>query len=473
MWPSTRWGCRVPTEMAASLTQALGAFVAGLRPEAVPEAARAVARTGFTDALGCMLAGAPEPVVGILRGVLGNGGGGESSLLLGEERAAAPVAACVNATAAHALDYDDVAQRGHPSTVLVPAILAEAEALGADGLSMVAAYVAGYEVWAELVRHDAGYHHEKGWHPTGLFGAVAAAAACARLHRLDAVGCATAIALGASQAGGVVANFGSMAKPFHAGRAAQSGLLSARLAQAGMTASPDAIEHPRGFLAAISPQGGLDDLSPSPGFGSEWRIVAGGLSIKKYPVCFFAHRIADAALDLARKARPDPGAVARIEASVSRPHAAVLRNAQPQTGLEAKFSAQFAVASALTAGWIGLRELTDDFVRRPEVQSLMARTTVLPSDDIDPDLPGYAWADHVTLVMGDGRRLESPRIRRPRGHAENPLGPGELRAKFDDCLASVGLAGRAARLFERLQRLEDLASARDLAAAAPSLSSAA
>lgn len=453
--------------MAPSLTQALGTFVASLNPASIPEEARAVARTGFIDALGVMLAGASEPVVGILRGVLGDGGGDEASLLLGDGRAAAPNAACINATATHALDYDDVAQRGHPSTVLVPAILAEGEALGADGMALIAAYVAGYEVWAELVRHDAGYHHEKGWHPTGLFGTVAAAAACARLHGLDAAGCAMAIALGASQAGGLVANFGSMAKPFHAGRAAQSGLLSARLARAGMTASPDAIEHPRGFLHAISPEGRLDDLSPSPGFGTEWRIASGGLSIKKYPICFFAHRLADAAVDLAREARPDPDAIARIEVSVSRPHAAVLRNAQPQTGLEAKFSAQFAVAAALTARWVGLRELTDEFVQRPDIQSLMRRTAVIPSDDLDPGLPGYARADHVILVMRDGTRFESPRIRRPRGHAENPLGPGELRAKFEDCLAAAGLAPRAAPLFERLSRLEALPSARDLPAIPP------
>jgi 2-methylcitrate dehydratase PrpD len=453
--------------MAASLTQALGAFVAKLDPAAIPEEARAVARTGFIDALGVMLAGASEPVVGIVRDVLGDGGRAEASLLLGQARAAAPNAACINATAAHALDYDDVAQRGHPSTVLVPAILAEGEALNSDGAALVAAYVAGYEVWAELVRHDAGYHHEKGWHPTGLFGSVAAAAACARLHGLDPAGCATALALGASQAGGLVANFGTMAKPFHAGRAAQSGLLAARLARAGMTASPDAIEHPRGFLHAISPEGRLDDLAPSSGFGTEWRIAIGGLSIKKYPMCFFAHRIADAALDLAQEARPDPGAIARIEVSVGRPQAAVLRNAQPQTGLEAKFSAQFAVAAALAAGWVGLRELTDDFVRRPEIQSLMRRTVVLPSDDIDPALPGYARADHVAVLMADGTRLESPRIRRPRGHAENPLGPGELRAKFEDCLAAAGLAERAAPLFERLSQIETLCSARDLPATPP------
>ena len=100
----------------------------------------------------------------------------------------APEAAWINGTAGHALDYDDVASlRGHPSTVLVPAILAEGETLGATGRDMLAAYVAGYETWAELAWRDPGHHHRKGWHPTRVFGPIgAAAAACASLRRLDA-----------------------------------------------------------------------------------------------------------------------------------------------------------------------------------------------------------------------------------------------------------------------------------------------
>ncbi|HWX47785.1 MAG TPA: MmgE/PrpD family protein [Roseomonas sp.] len=450
--------------MVTSLTQALGAFVAGLRPQAVPEEARAVARTGFIDCIGVMLAGASEPAVGILREVIGDGGGAEASLLLGADRAAAANAAWINGTAAHVLDYDDVAQRGHPSTVLVPAVLAEGEALGADGAQMLAAYVAGYEVWAELVRHDADYHHEKGWHPTGVFGAIGAAAACASLHGLDADRATTAIALGASQAGGVIANFGSMAKPFHAGRAAHAGVVAARLARAGMTASADAVEHPRGFLRAISPRGRLDDLAPGAGFGRDWRIVTDRLSIKKYPICYFAHRAADAMVDLVQAERPDPGAVARIEVHIGRPQAAVLRNDLPQTALEAKFSAQFAMAAGLASGWIGLRELTDSYVQRPDIQDLMRRVTVLPSDDLDPALPGYARADSVGVVMRDGRRFDSAPVHRPRGHATAPLREDELRAKFTDCLASAGAEAEAAQLYEVLRHLEALPSARALAA---------
>ena len=154
-----------------------------------------------------------------------------------------------------------MALRGHPSTVLVPAILAEAEALGSTGADMIVAYVAGYETWAELFRRDSGLLHQKGWHPTGLYGAVGAAAACA---------IAAPAGRREGRAGdrprrlakpGLMANFGTMTKPFHAGKAAHAGIMAARLAEAGFTASTDALEHPQGFLHAISPTGTEDRTS--------------------------------------------------------------------------------------------------------------------------------------------------------------------------------------------------------------------
>ena len=169
-------------------------------------------------------------------------------------------------------------------------------------------------------------------------------------------------------------------------------------------------------------------------------------------------------VDLVQAERPDPGAVARIEVHIGRPQAAVLRNDLPQTALEAKFSAQFAMAAGLASGWIGLRELTDSYVQRPDIQDLMRRVTVLPSDDLDPALPGYARADSVGVVMRDGRRFDSAPVHRPRGHATAPLREDELRAKFTDCLASAGAEAEAAQLYEVLRHLEALPSARALAA---------
>src|SRR5580698_11120766 len=258
-----------------ALTQDLGQFVADLSPNHLPEEAVRVARMGFIDTVGTMMVGRKEASVRILTDVLAPGDG-PATLTFGARRATAPEAAWINGTAAHALDYDDVSLRGHPSPVLVPAILAEAETLNSSGADMIVAYVAGYETWAELFRRDTGLLHKKGWHPTGLYGAVGAAAACASLRRLDPEKAAQAIALGASQSSGLMANFGTMTKPFHAGKAAHAGIMAARLAEAGFTASMDALEHPQGFLHAISPSGTEDrDSEAHP--GEKWAILTQGL----------------------------------------------------------------------------------------------------------------------------------------------------------------------------------------------------
>src|SRR5499427_4825809 len=283
--------------MIMGLTQDLGRFVADLSFERLPQDAAEVARIGFIDCIATMIAGAPDPAPQLLRRAL-QPTDGQATLYFTGERSPAPEAAWINGTAGHALDYDDVASlRGHPSTVLVPAIIAEGEALGASGRAMLTAYVAGYETWAELAWRDPGHHHRKGWHPTGIFGPIGAAAACAPLRRLDEPQATNALALAASQSSGIMANFGTMTKPFHAGRSAHSGLMAARAAEVGFTASPDALEHPQGFLSAVSPAGEVDRETPARGLGEEWEIVKYRLGIKKYPACYCTHRSLDAMLD--------------------------------------------------------------------------------------------------------------------------------------------------------------------------------
>ena len=452
--------------MPAALTVDLGRFIAGLRYPDIPAEAISFIHTGFADCVGVMIAGANEPAPQLLRAVLAPAGG-EAALLFGAGRASAPEAAWINGTAAHALDFDDAAplQRGHNSAVLVPAILAEAEAIGASGEAMVLAYAAGYETWADLVRREADLHHNKGWHPTGIFGAIAAAAACASLRRLDAEQAAHAIALAASQSAGLASNFGTMTKPFHAGRAAHAGVVSARLAEKGFTAALDTLEHAQGFLAAVSPAGRLDLESPVEA-GSAWKLPRHGLSIKKYPLCYGTHRALDGMLDLLRANTIAPDKVRRVTVCTSQRNATMLRNHAPQTGLEAKFSMEFAMASALIAGRAGLAELRDEFVRRVDVQALMQRVAVTQDERDDPAMPGYAYYDEVTLETEGGRRLEK-RVAKVRGGAELPLSREELWAKFEGCV-QVGTAPVPARaLFDALMSLERLPQARDLPGLAP------
>ena len=446
--------------MPIALTLGLGKFIAGLRYRDIPEDAIPFIHTGFTDCVGVMIAGAGEPAPQLVRAMLAPAGG-EATLLFGAGRASAPEAAWINGTAAHALDFDDVAQRGHPSTVLVPAILAEAETIGASGAAMMLAYAAGYETWAELVRREADQHHNKGWHPTGIFGAIGAAAACASMRRLDATQAAHAISLGASQSAGLMSNFGTMTKPFHAGRSAHAGVVSARLAEKGYTAALDTLEHPQGFLAAVSPAGRVDRESAIEA-GRVWKLARTGLSVKKYPLCYCTHRALDGMLDLLRSDRIDADKVSRVTVSTSRRNATMLRNHAPQTGLEAKFSMEFAMASALIAGRAGLAELSDGFVRRADVQALMQRVVVKVDEREDPAAPGYAIYDEVTLETGGGARPLSARVTQVRGSPELPLSREELWTKFEGCV-QVGTADVPAKdLFDALMSLERLAQARDL-----------
>jgi 2-methylcitrate dehydratase PrpD len=438
--------------MSEGLTRSLATFVAELELAAIPPGALTVVHTGFADCVATMIVGSSEDPPRILLDALAPPPG-DASLYLTGRRVPAPEAAWINGTAAHALDYDDVALRGHPSTVLVPAILAEAESLGASGAQMAAAYVAGYEVWAELAGRDPAQHHQKGWHPTGIFGPVGAAAACASLRGLDAGKTAHAIALGASHSAGLVANFGTMTKPYHAGRAAHAGVMAARLASAGFTASPDALEHPLGFLAAVSPKGTADRQSPAR-VGREWQVLKQGLSVKKYPLCYCTHRAIDGVLDMLAVQPVTPDNVESIRVSTSRRNVAVLRNSRPQTGLEAKFSMQFAMASSLVAGRVGLGELTNDFVQRPDVQALMPKVAVEPDDREDPARPGAAPYDVVVIETRDGSKLESARVTLERGSPEIPLTTDELWTKFASCLVAGNPELAARAVFDALMSLE-------------------
>ena len=446
-----------------SLTRNLGAFVADVAFDRLPAEAVEVARIGFADAIATMIAGAHDPALQLLRRAL-NPVDGNATLYFTGAKSPAPEAAWINGTAAHALDYDDVAAlRGHPSAVLVPAIIAEGEALGASGRDMIAAYVAGYETWAELAWRDPGHHHRKGWHPTGIFGPIGAAASCAVLRRLDPDQATRALALAASNSSGVMANFGTMTKPFHAGRSAHSGVMSARLAQIGFTASPDALEHPQGFLSAVSPEGAVDRESPPQGLGRDWKIVKYGIGIKKYPACYCTHRALDAMLGLLARHPLKPEDIERITVSLSETHSLILRNHRPQTGLEAKFSMEFAMACAVVASRAGLAEYTDGFVQRPEVQRLIPRVRIETNQNYDPELSGASLWDQVRVDLVSGGTLESEKIHRATGHAERPLNEAELFEKFRGCLAAGKARIAPEILFDRIRRLES-GSARELTA---------
>jgi 2-methylcitrate dehydratase PrpD len=259
-----------------------------------------------------------------------------------------------------------------------------------------------------------------------------------------------------------MANFGTMTKPFHAGKAAHAGIMAARLAEAGFTASTDALEHPQGFLSAISVEGNPDRSSDAK-VGKEWAILSQGIGIKKYPTCYCTHRAIDCVLDLVSANPIGATEVTKITVNISDYFATVLRNHNPQTGLAAKFSMEFAMASGVIAKRVGLRELSDAFVQRPDVQDLMRRVEIVTTTKYDPDLAGGAVADSVQVELASGRVVQGEPVARATGHASRPLTEAQLYDKFADCLDAGASDIPAEVLFKRLQAIQST-SARDLAA---------
>lgn len=403
---------------------------------AAQEDLRAIVRTAFIDTAACMFAGRSEPVTArTVQWASDRFGGGTPALPVraGEGALAPPIAALLNAVAGHALDFDDVGLAGHPSVVLVPALLAVHEADGVSGFALVQAYAKGYAVWAELQSRMTVHLHGRGWHPTAVFGTVAAAAAVASARQLPVAQLAHAIGIAASSAAGLIANFGSMTKPLQVGRAARAGIEAAEWAACGIDSSPDALDGTTGLLAALGGPGNARlDLALSTGFDTSLLRLRPG--IKKYPVCYAAHRVADGVLDLVAAHGLRPDKVAGVDATISTTTAAVLRHHAPTTLAEARFSLEYVVATALVRGALGLREVSEDSLADPAVRALMPRVRTHTVDTRCPLEPSFAFEDRVAITTVDGAVLESGPIRFARGHAQLPLDESQLRAKLFACL---------------------------------------
>jgi len=448
----------------AALTRQIADYACDMVGPRPTEKALAVVRLGFTDAAAVTLAGLSEDVTRITRRLVrAEPGQPRSRLCFTAERASPAQAALLGAVAAHAIDWDDYAYSNHPSAVLVPTILAVADASGATGLRMAQAYIAGYEVWGNLMRREPGHLHSKGWHPTAVLGPVAAAVAAAVLMRLDRTTTRHAVALSASFAGGVMANFGTMAKPLHAGRAAQSGIQVVGMALAGIKAGSTALESPLGLMRALSPEGRVDLHTPFPQVGEPGLIELLGLNIKKYPTVGASQRTIDALRGLLARQAIDTDQVHEVIALVSEKHAAVMPFHQARTALEAKFSLEFVVAACLLRGKVGIAELQDDFVSSDAVQALMRRVRIDTTAEFDPDYPGAAPADFVRLRLADGTEIATDKVRRATGHADLPLPTAELWAKFHECAQRVHASEvKARRLFDALQRIDTLSGPEDI-----------
>jgi 2-methylcitrate dehydratase PrpD len=414
------------------------------------------------DIVACMIAGAKDEATLRVAHAAAGWGAGACSIVGQGSSLPAPAAALVNGTAAHALDYDDNfhPMAGHATAVLAPAILALAEERRASGQALLDAYIVGLEVQARVGEGVNLVHYERGWHSTSTIGVFGAAAACARLLGLDAKRVSAALSLAFSMAGGSKLQFGTMAKPMHAGLAAQHGVMAAALAASGVTGIAEPLEGPWGFRDLFAG-------TTSPGFQDQ---TAGALAIERYglkakihPCCASAHCALDALLSLRQEHGFSPAQVERIEVLVNRMSYDNLMYANPHTELEARFSMHWCMTLALLNGRLALADFTAAALRRTEVRAWLPRIAMrhtepgrehpLKDNGREPGL--------VAVLLKDGRRLERY-AQHPKGSLQAPLEAGELDAKFDDCTHGRIAAASAAKLLSMLGALEHLADVRSL-----------
>jgi 2-methylcitrate dehydratase PrpD len=419
-------------------------------------------REAVVDTIGVAIAADREPSFTILASTVGAGStSGEATVLPTRTRTSASQAALLNGTAGHALDYDDVIDemKGHPSVVLVSALLALAEANGNTGREFLQAYVVGIEVACAVARGlPVEAHYRMGWHATATVGILGAVAGACRLLHLDEPRTRNALGMAASMASGSRQNFGTMTKPLHAGLTARDAVLAAQLAANGFTADQDQLERPLGYFR----QYGVD---PDPGavidaLAGPRVLLQHGLSVKKYPCCYNIHRAADAALALyARGVRAD--AVRSVTMTVEPGGLQAIIHHRPTTGLQGKFSGEYVLAACLLDGRVGLSTFSDQSVRRAEAQDLVRRVTIqeAASPPIGPTTFDHAYA--VVDVMRSDGTIVSERCDVPRGDARAPLSPSELEAKFRDCAEYSSSSWDADRLLECLWGLDSASSVRD------------
>jgi 2-methylcitrate dehydratase PrpD len=462
----------LPAALAhAQETRSAAEFVVRTRFADLPPELIALGKKSILDGLGLALAGSVAESGRIARQYLASlGVGRRDSTVLGTDIKTAPrFAAFANGVAIHADDYDDTQLAAapdrvyglltHPTAPCLAAALAAGEARGLSGRDLLLAYHVGTEIECKIAEAIAPRHYQDGFHSTGTCGPFAAAAAASKLAGADQATCARALSIAGSQSAGLRENFGTMTKPFHAGKAAESGVVAAELAALGWTASDRILEAPGGFFHAAG--GGFEAGALS--WGQPWTFISPGVSVKPFPSGSLTHPAMAALLALLREHAVTPAQVERLDVGTNRNMPSALIHHRPQDSLQAKFSMEFCMAVLLLYGKAGLGEFTDEVVRRREVQAMIQRVNfgVHP----EAEKAGYnRMTSILDLHLRDGQVLHG-RADFAKGSPANPMSFDEVAAKFEDCARYAKWpAARSSTMIRQVRQLEEVGNVRALTA---------
>jgi len=422
------------------VTEKIARFIVDTRYEGIPGEAVKIAKRSALDCVGAALAGVAEPVSQTITGYVTKlGGPAQASVFGAGVKVSVADAALANGSIAHALDYDDCGVKiGHPSVLVLPAVLSLGEHVGASGQDILTAYILGLEIEGKLALYadfklmQARLNHQT-W-----YGSMGAAAACAKILKLDVAKTRMALGIAANFACGLSANHGSMAGAMAAGNACRNGVTAALMAQVGITANANIIEAKNGFYDTLVGPDHHDAERMADGLGKPFYIESPGIGLKKYPSCYHTHRALDGVFQLLGEHRLSDKDVAEVDVGTSERAMRVLAFTEPATPYQAKFSMPYCIAAAMVDHQVTLETFTP---RKFEDRHIVeARKKIHLSFPDVPIWPGLAdvgpdtefVGNPVTIRTTDGQSY-SARVDIPRGDPALPLTDDELLAKYRDC----------------------------------------
>jgi 2-methylcitrate dehydratase PrpD len=456
----------------ASLTAYVAQFVLSTKASSIPADVMHLGKRSILDGIGLALAGNAAESGHIVRTYLKSLGipTRRGATVIGTSmKVPARFAAFANGIAIHADDYDDtqlaVAKDRvyglltHPTAPALPPVLALGEIGNRSGLDVLSAYQVAVEAETKISEAIDPRHYDHGFHSTATIGAIAAAAGAARMMGLNLEQTRRALGIGASQSAGLRENFGTMTKPFHPGRSAESGVVAAEFAKMGWTATPIVLEAGRGFFKAAG--GGYDPAAIEGKLGNPWTFAFPGVSIKPHPSGSLTHPGMGLMLDLIRKHDIRPEQVVKVKVGTNRHMPNALIHHRPTNELQAKFSMEFCMAILLLERRGGLAEFTDKVVNSPKVKRMIEKVEF----GVHPEAEAAGYEKMTTLIdieLADGRKIGG-RADFGKGSPSNPMTDGELAAKFRECAAWGKLPkANADRVVNLVFNLEKLKSIRDL-----------
>jgi len=445
------------------VTQKLAEFVLETRLKNISEKAVRIAQEHCLDCLGVTLAGSMHEAGKIVAkqakedrcvpeaGVIGSG-----------FRTSATNAALANGIMAHVLDYDDHAwlnpfNPSHPSVAVVPVVLALGEKLNSSGQEILVAYILGTEVWAKVALNCSPPGHLIGWHPTSLFGTIGAAAAAAKLLKLNIEQTSMAFGIACSMTGGLRRNFGTMTKSLHAGMAASNGVRAALLAKEGFTANTDIFGDPDAFSGTFFREGKCDVAKMTQNLGTPFSIEARRPSIKRYPCPGCNANGLDATFQLIEEKRISYDEIELVEAHVNPFVPKIMIYPEPKTSLEGKFSAEYNLAAAILDRTVNIASYAEEKVNNPKMREALRKIKMI----VHPDWPPRVGGTIVVIKLKNGTTYKN-QVEVWKGSPDMPLSLEELTEKYRDCARFVLTQEEIEQSIQLVMNLSELHSVKEL-----------